>query len=178
MGESALPVELGRLARAGRLDQLEHLARNGTDMDAADEDGRTCLHLARQHVHRKRHLPTQAFQAAGLGFWAVWSFLREAPERSRGERLCCGRPVSLNKSRRLCHAIGGRLRAQARRRVPRQRGRQPGRRRPDWAHGTCVRDAAAPPARDQVPTGVGGPTNRRTAALQRGGDGRVRRVAD
>ena len=47
MGESALPVELGRLARAGRLDQLEHLARNGTDMDAADEDGRTCLHLAR-----------------------------------------------------------------------------------------------------------------------------------
>ena len=56
MGESALLVELGRLARAGRLDQLENLARNGTDMDAADEDGRTCLHLARQYVHRKRQL--------------------------------------------------------------------------------------------------------------------------
>ena len=52
MGESALPVELGRLARAGRLDQLEHLACNGTDMDAADEDGRTCLHLAAAYGHK------------------------------------------------------------------------------------------------------------------------------
>ena len=102
MGESALPVELGRLARAGRLDQLEHLARNGTDMDAADEDGRTCLHLARQHVHRKRQLPTQAFQAAALGFWAVWSFLRGAPEEPRREVVL--RPSGLIKSRRLCHA--------------------------------------------------------------------------
>ena len=52
MGESALPVELGRLARAGRLDQLEHLARYGGDMDAADEDGRTCLHLAAAYGHK------------------------------------------------------------------------------------------------------------------------------
>jgi hypothetical protein len=52
MGEVALPVELGRLARAGRLDQLEHLFRNGTNMDAADEDGRTCLHLAAAYGHK------------------------------------------------------------------------------------------------------------------------------
>ena len=52
MGESMLPVELGRLARAGRLDQLEHLARNGGDMDAADEDGRTCVHLAAAYGHK------------------------------------------------------------------------------------------------------------------------------
>ena len=28
------------------------LARNGSDMDAADEDGRTCLHLAAAYGHK------------------------------------------------------------------------------------------------------------------------------
>eukprot|EP00964_Phaeocystis_antarctica_P103005 scaffold68311_cov59-Phaeocystis_antarctica.AAC.2 len=59
-------------------------------------------------------------------------------ERSTGgtaARVCAAAVRSLSKSETApCLAIphrGGRLRAQARRRVPRQRGRQPGRRRPD-----------------------------------------------
>ena len=52
LGQVMLPIELGRLARGGRLEGLEHLAQHGCNMDAADEDGRTCLHLASAYGHK------------------------------------------------------------------------------------------------------------------------------